>query len=32
MDGQDWKEFDRQKEWIQISNPAHERYTVVANY
>lgn len=32
VDGRDWKEFDRQKEWIQISNPVHERYSIVADY
>ena len=32
VDGQDWKDFDRGKEWVLIRNPSRSRYSVVAGY
>ncbi|PYT21444.1 MAG: hypothetical protein DMG57_38670 [Acidobacteria bacterium] len=32
VDGQDWKDFDTQKEWVRIANPVRDRYSVVAIY
>ena len=32
VDGQDWKDFDRAKEWVRIDNPSQAKNSVVAGY
>ncbi len=32
VNGEDWKQFDVAKEWVQIAEPDREIYTVVARY
>jgi len=32
VNGQDWKDFDVQKEWVVIENPADKRYEIVTRY
>ena len=32
VNGLKWKDFDVQREWVRIENPAGEKYTVIASY
>jgi hypothetical protein len=32
VNGRSWSDFDKQKEWVRISNPDQPRYKVVAEY
>jgi hypothetical protein len=32
VDGQNWTDFDRDKEWVRIANPQARQYTIVASY
>ncbi|MCW5981045.1 MAG: hypothetical protein KIT09_23385 [Bryobacteraceae bacterium] len=32
VNGRNWTEFDRDKEWVRISSPSEARYEVVASY
>ena len=32
VNGQSWRDFDVEKEWIRIQSPRYEGYEVVANY
>jgi hypothetical protein len=32
VNGQNWSEFDREKEWVRLTNPTQKRYEVVAEY
>jgi len=32
VDGQDWTDFDRDKEWVRIANPEARQYAIVTRY
>jgi len=32
VNGMKWMDFDAQREWVRIENPANEKYTVTAGY
>ena len=32
VDGQNWTDFDRDKEWVRIADPHARKYTIVASY
>jgi hypothetical protein len=32
VNGRDWSEFDREKEWVRLTNPTQKRYEMVAEY
>jgi hypothetical protein len=32
VDGKDWTDFDREKEWVRIANPQGRQYSIVASY
>jgi hypothetical protein len=32
VNGMKWVDFDAQREWVRIENPANEKYTVTASY
>ena len=32
VNGRNWSDFDKQREWVRISNPDEQRYRIVAEY
>jgi hypothetical protein len=32
VDGQNWTDFDRDKEWVRIANPHAGQYTILTSY